>query len=172
MRARNGQVLFTYHFYFMRHYEVTLLIDPVLSGEEVKATAQKFVDLLTNEGVATIIHIDEMGLRPLAYQINRRQSGIYYCIEFAMATGEFINKLELNIRRDERVMRFLTIALDKYGVKYNEDKRAGKIGKAKPPKKASERGEGQQPVPTPTGLVDPVALKDPELAKLIDEEVI
>ncbi len=119
----------------MRNYEVTFIVDPVLSGDEVKATAQKYVDQL-QENNCEIVHVDEMGLRRLAYEINKRHTGYYYCIEFRTENGAVIDPLELNMRRDERILRFLTVKLDKYGVKYNEDKRAGKIGKAKPRKKA------------------------------------
>lgn len=119
----------------MRNYEVTFIVDPVLSGDEIKATAQKYVDQLQGFG-AGIVHVDEMGLRQLAYEINKRHSGYYYCVEFHSATAEYITTLELNLRRDERIVRFLTVALDKYGVKYNEDKREGRIGKTKRKKKS------------------------------------
>lgn len=126
----------------MRHLEVTFIVDPVLSGDEVKSTAQTYVEMLQNEG-ATIVHVNEIGLRPLAYPINKRSTGVYYCIEFAAETGTFIGKLELALKRDERIMRFLTVKLDKFGVKYNEDKRNGKIGKKvrkeKPAKEPSGR---------------------------------
>jgi small subunit ribosomal protein S6 len=113
---------------FMRNYEVTFIVDPVLSGDEVRSTAQTYKDMLTQEG-AKIVHSDEMGLRQLAYPINKRSTGVYYSVEFAAENPVFISKLELALKRDERIMRFLTIALDKYAVKYNEDKRSGKIGK-------------------------------------------
>jgi len=142
----------------MRNYEVTFIVDPVLSGEEIKSTAQTYSDMLKEVG-AEIIHIDEMGLRTLAYPINKRNSGVYYCIEVAIANGEFIDGLELAFRRDERIMRFLSYRLDKFGVKYNEDKRNGLIGKAKRPKKAKEatnerdnrrKGKGNpRPAPKP-----------------------
>ena len=115
----------------MRNYEVTFIVDPVLSGDEIKATAQNYVEQLKSHG-ATIVHNDEMGLRQLAYPINRRTSGVYYCVEVQVPNGEFVEKIELAMRRDDRIMRFLSYGLDKYGVKYNEDKRAGKIGKKKP----------------------------------------
>ena len=121
----------------MINYEVTLIVDPVLSGDEIKATAQTYVDHLTNEG-CKIIHMDEMGLRQLAYPINKRTSGVYFCIEFEAPNGTLIGKLELALRRDERIMRFLTVRLDKYGVKYNEDKRSGLIGKVKKKKKPQQ----------------------------------
>ncbi|MCB0519680.1 MAG: 30S ribosomal protein S6 [Lewinellaceae bacterium] len=119
----------------MRNYEVTFIVDPVLSGDEIKATAQKYVDQLQESG-CSIVHIGEMGLRTLAYEINKRHSGYYYCVEFQSETGTFVAPLELSLRRDERIMRFLTITLDKYGVKYNEDRRNGLIGKVKRKKKS------------------------------------
>ena len=121
----------------MKNYEVTFIVDPVLSGEEIKATAQTYVEHLKSEG-CKIVHVDEMGLRQLAYPINKRTSGVYYCVEFEAPNGEFITKMELALRRDERIMRFLTVTLDKYGVKYNADKRAGKIGKVTKKKKADD----------------------------------
>ncbi len=124
----------------MRNYEVTFIVDPVLSGDEIKATAQTYVDRLQAEG-CTIVHVDEMGLRPLAYPINRRSSGVYYCIEFEVETvgGAFLTAIELSLKRDERLLRFLTVQLDKYGVKYNDDKRKGLIGSKK--KRQPERVE-------------------------------
>ena len=127
----------------MINYEVTLIVDPVLSGEEIRTTAQTYVDHLKNEG-CTIIHMDEMGLRQLAYPINRRTSGVYFCIEFEAPSGNLINKLELALRRDERIMRFLTVRLDKYGVKYNSDKRSGLIGKVKKKKKPQQDDRGKR----------------------------
>jgi len=114
----------------MRHYEVTFIVDPVLSADEIKSTASIYQDMITDEG-AKIIHSDELGLKQLAYTINKRSSGIYYCVEYSTDSAELNSKLELALRRDERIMRFLVIHLDKYAIQYNADKRAGKIGKAK-----------------------------------------
>ncbi len=130
----------------MRNYEVTLIVDPVLSGDEIKATAQTYVDHLKGEG-CTIVHLDDMGLRTLAYPINKRNSGIYYCIEFEAPSGAFIDKMELALRRDERIMRFLTVNLDKYGVKYNDDKRKGLIGKKKKQEDSKEKADDQKRAP-------------------------
>jgi len=112
----------------MKQYEVNFIVDPVLSGDEIKATAQTYVDLFTKAG-CTIVHNDEMGLRQLAYPIKRRTSGIYYCVEFQTPTGAVIDDFELAFRRDERILRFLSVKLDKFGVKFNDDKRKGLIGK-------------------------------------------
>ena len=124
----------------MRHYEVTFIVDPVLSGDEIKATAKTYQDMISAEG-CQMVNTDDLGLRQLAYPINKRSSGVYYCIEFNQAPGDLIPKLELALTRDERIMRYLTVKLDKYGVKYNEDKRQGKIGKIE--KKAKEEKDNK-----------------------------
>ena len=119
------------------------IVDPVLTGDEIKGTAQTYVDRLQNEG-CKIVAVDEMGLRQLAYQINRRTTGIYYCIEFQAETGGNIDPMELAMRRDERVMRFLTVRLDKFGVDYNQKKRDGEIGKSKRTKMREQQEAAQK----------------------------
>ena len=114
----------------MRNYEITFIVDARLSQDEIKNTIKTYVDHLKQEG-CTIVHEDNIGLRQLAYPILKRSTGHYYCVEFQTETGEFLSKTELAFRRDERVLRWLSVKLDKYGIQYNVDKRAGKIGKGK-----------------------------------------
>jgi small subunit ribosomal protein S6 len=114
----------------MRHYEVTFIVDPVLSGDEVKSAAEHIQSELKGFG-AQIIAVDAIGLQQLAYSINKRSSGVYYSVEFATEAANWLTKFELNMKRNERLLRFLTIKLDKYGVKYNDDKRNGRIGSRK-----------------------------------------
>jgi len=47
------------------------------------------------------------------------------------ANPEFIKTFELAFRRDERIMRYLTIKLDKWGVDYNDRKRKGEFNQPK-----------------------------------------
>ncbi|MBT8233007.1 MAG: 30S ribosomal protein S6 [Saprospiraceae bacterium] len=127
----------------MKQYEITFIIDPVLPGDEIKTAGKAYEKLIANEG-CTIVHVDEMGLQQLAYPINKRNSGVYKCIEFQTETGSVISKLELALRRDERIMRFLTVKLDKYGVKYNDDKRNGKIGSKSKSKSSSKEDKKEE----------------------------
>jgi len=143
----------------MRQYEVTFIVDPVLSGDEIKEAAQTYVDLVGNEN-NKIVHVAEMGLRQLAYPINKRTSGVYYCVEFQNEDGVFIPKMELAFRRDERIMRFLTVKLDKYGVKYNDDKRNGLIGKKR--MKAETKPEDAKSEPKRAGFKPEVKAKSEE----------
>jgi small subunit ribosomal protein S6 len=150
----------------MKQYELTIIVDPVLSGDDLNAAAKTYIDMITANG-ATIVNVDEMGLRPLAYPIDKRASGVYYCIEFALDGANFLPKLELTMRRDDRIMRYLTIALDKFGVKYNEDRRAGKIGSSKKDKSAKGKKGATTAAPAEEAAVA-VAGNDPELAEAVD----
>ena len=155
----------------MKDYEVTFIVDPVLSGDEIRSTAQTYIDMI-GSGERTTTNVEEMGLRQLAYPIKNRTTGIYYCVEFKTPTGAFISEMELAFRRDERIMRFLSVSLDKYGVKYNDDKRNGKIGKVKPKVKAkphdnNRRGNNRN---TPKPQPKPVAKAAPAPVAVATEE--
>ena len=105
----------------IHHYETVFIVTPVLSDEQMMETVQKFKKILADNG-AKIVHEDNWGLRKLAYPIQKKNTGFYYLIEYR-TQGELINKLELEFKRDERIMRFLTVALDKHAIAYNEKKR-------------------------------------------------
>ncbi len=105
----------------LKQYETVFIMNPVLSQEQVDETVDKFRKILTDDG-SEIVHENNWGLRKLAYPIQKKNTGFYYLIEFK-GSGELINKLEIEYKRDERVMRFLTIALDKHAIAYNEKKR-------------------------------------------------
>ncbi len=114
----------------MRSYEVTYIVDSTLENDKIKSTAKLYQDMLTENG-STIVAVNEIGLQKLAYPIKRRNSGIYYCVEFQTPTPDVIAIVELAMRRDDSILRFLTVSLNKFGVKYNADKREGKIGVAR-----------------------------------------
>jgi small subunit ribosomal protein S6 len=137
----------------MRHYEVTFIVDPVLSGDEVKSTAEQIQRDITGNG-ASIVAVEEIGLRQLAYSINRRSSGVYYSIEFGCETADWLGKFELSLKRNERLLRFLTVRLDKYGIKYNDDKRNGLIGKKKKETTAPAPAEPVAEAPSAPAVVD------------------
>ena len=108
-------------------YETVFILNPVLSQEQVNETVEKFKKILTEHG-AIIVFENNWGLRKLAYPIQKKNTGFYYLVEFKGA-GDIIGKLEVEYKRDERVMRFLTVALDKHAVAYNEKKRKNAAAK-------------------------------------------
>jgi small subunit ribosomal protein S6 len=104
-----------------------MIVTPVLSEEQLKETVGKYRQLISDNG-GEIVHEDNWGLTKLAYPIQKKVTGFYFVLEHK-SNPEFIPKFELAYRRDEKVMRFLTIALDKHAVIYNERKRNGEFSK-------------------------------------------
>jgi small subunit ribosomal protein S6 len=109
----------------MKNYETVFILNPVLSDEQAKDTVEKFVKVL-KKGNATLLNQESWGLKKLAYPINKKSTGFYNLLEFAADTT-LINTLETEYRRDESVMRFLTTALDKHAIIYNERRRKGEF---------------------------------------------
>jgi small subunit ribosomal protein S6 len=105
----------------LNRYETVFIMTPVLSEEQTKEAVNKFKSLLKNNG-AKIIHEEHWGLRKLAYPIQKKTTGFYHLIEFE-AEGKVINDLEVNYRRDERILRYISVALDKHAIAYSEKKR-------------------------------------------------
>ncbi|MBR3828282.1 MAG: 30S ribosomal protein S6 [Bacteroidales bacterium] len=108
----------------VKQYETVFIVTPVLSEDQMKETVKKYTDFLTNRG-AEIVYTNNWGMRKLAYPIKKKSSGFYYLIEFK-AEGNVIADLEVAYKRDERLLRFLTVSLDKHAIAYNEKKRAAK----------------------------------------------
>jgi len=113
----------------MQQYEIVIVLTPLLSVDTAKEAIAKYSKVLTDGG-AEIVQEDNWGLKKLAYPIQKKTTGYYHLTEFK-APGELINKLEVELRRDERVLRFLTISLDKHAVAYNDKKRSGAFNKPK-----------------------------------------
>ncbi|UNY97703.1 30S ribosomal protein S6 [Zhouia spongiae] len=105
----------------MNHYETVFILNPVLSETQIKETVKKFEDFLISKG-AKMVSKEDWGLKKLAYPIQHKKSGFYHLFEFT-APGEAIEPFELEFRRDERIMRFLTVKLDKHAVAWAEKRR-------------------------------------------------
>lgn len=115
----------------MNSYETVFIFTPVLSDQQMKEAVQKFTDLLRKEG-AEIVNEENWGLRMLAYPIEKKTTGFYQLVEF-QAEPHVIKTLDTNLRRDERVMRFLTIRQDKFAQEYAEKRRRLKSQKQEQP---------------------------------------
>ena len=113
---------------FPNNYETVFILTPVLSDIQMKDAAQKFKQVLVDNG-AKIVNEESWGLRKLAYPIQKKNTGFYHLVEFEAATS-VINTLETEYRRDERIMRFLTTALDKHAVAYNIKRKKGEFKKS------------------------------------------
>ena len=105
----------------MNQYETVFILTPVLSDQQMKETVEKFKGILSAGG-AELINEENWGLKKLAYPIQKKSTGFYQLVEFK-AEPALIDKLEVAYRRDERVIRFLTVKMEKYAAQYAEKRR-------------------------------------------------
>jgi len=105
-----------------KHYETVFILTPVLSEDQTKETAKKFKKLLTDLG-AKVAHEESWGLKKLAYPIQKKSTGFYHLFEYTTESITLVNELEVAFKRDERVMRYMTVALDKHAIAYAEKRR-------------------------------------------------
>ncbi len=106
----------------LKQYETVFIATPVLSEAQMKEAVAKYLDLIKDNG-GEVVYEQDWGLRKLAYPIQKKTTGFYHLIEFK-AEPDFIKKLETQYRRDERIIRFLTFAMDKHAIAYAEKRRA------------------------------------------------
>jgi small subunit ribosomal protein S6 len=116
-----------------KHYETVFILTPVLSDEQAKEAAKKFKKTITDLG-GKVINDENWGLKKLAYPIQKKTTGFYHLYEFTSNSPDIINLLEVAYKRDERILRFLTVVLDKHAIAYSE-KRRGKVAEGKTKKK-------------------------------------
>ena len=107
----------------MNNYELMVIFTPVLSDDEFKAVQKKYSDFVTDNG-GSVVHSNPWGLKSLAYPIQKKTTGIYWVLEYS-APSDFNEKLNVQILRDETILRFMATKLDKYAVEYNSRKRSG-----------------------------------------------
>jgi small subunit ribosomal protein S6 len=98
----------------LKDYETVFIMTPVLSEDQTKEAVSKYKEYLTTNG-AKLVHDESWGLKKLAYPIQKKSSGFYHVIQFK-AEGSLVANLEVTYKRDERILRFLTVALDKHAV--------------------------------------------------------
>ena len=110
----------------MNSYETVFILTPVLSDDQAKEAVQKFESEIASFG-GKLKHSETWGLKKLAYPIQKKSTGFYCLLEFK-AEPSVVDTLETGFRRDEKIIRFLTVKLDKYAAQYAE-KRRNKLGK-------------------------------------------
>ena len=111
----------------LKSYETVFIATSVLSDAQMKEAVAKYTSLIEKNG-GEVVYEEDWGLKQLAYPIQHKTSGFYHLIEFK-AQPEFIGKLETQYRRDERILRYLTVALDKNAAAYAEKRRNNKSSK-------------------------------------------
>lgn len=94
----------------LRTYEVMYIIDPTAEADKITALNDTISQLIEKEG-ATIVRMDDIGRRTLAYEINKKKEGYYVLFEID-GTGQEILELERRMRVNDLVMRYITVRID------------------------------------------------------------
>lgn len=105
-----------------RVYECTYIITPDLEQAAYGELKAKF-DAIIQSFDATVSHEEVWGMRKLAYEIAGKQTGYYVFQEIECSNLELIAKLEQEFTYDERIIRFLTVRLDKFAREYNDKRK-------------------------------------------------
>ncbi len=113
----------------LKDYETVFILTPVLSDDQAKEAVSKFKSLLTSSG-AQMVNEENWGLKKLAYPIQKKSSGFYYLLQFK-AEGTLVADLEVAYKRDERVLRFLTVSLDKHALAYSIKRKSKSLNSQK-----------------------------------------
>lgn len=95
----------------MRHYETVFIADPDISAD-VQTNLFDKARTLISDNAGDLIEFDEWGNKRLAYEIRKKQRGHYVRLDYC-GSGETVSSLENAFRIDERVLKFMTVLLDK-----------------------------------------------------------
>ncbi len=110
-----------------KQYETVFILTPVLSDEQTKETVNSYRKLFKEQGIR-VVHEESWGLKKLAYPIKKKNTGFYQLFQIE-APGESIAVLETAYKRDERMLRYLTVHLDKFALEYAERRKAKRSNK-------------------------------------------
>jgi len=121
----------------IKQYETIIINSPLITESQLKDSLTRYREFLTGNG-AEMVHEEDWGLKKFAYPIKKKTTGFYHLFEYK-ANPELIQKFETEFNRDEKILRYLTVGLDKFGIEYNDKRRKGGFKKvvreaAEPPK--------------------------------------
>ena len=94
----------------IKHYETMFILKPTLTEEETVAQIDGIKALIEKNG-GEIAAFENVGIKELAYEIEKCKRGYYYVIYFR-GNPSGIAEIERNYRINENVIRFIFIKYD------------------------------------------------------------
>ncbi len=114
----------------IKDYETVFIINPVLSETQQKKTVNKYKKILENNK-AKIIYNEKLGFKNLSYPIKNKKTGFYHLFQFSSEDNKAIQNFETEFKRDDSILRFITVGLCKDALIYNERRAKGEFNKKK-----------------------------------------
>ena len=113
-----------------RTYEVMYIINPETDADKIEKLNDAVGKLVEKEG-GTVIRMDDVGIRNLAYPIQKKHEGHYVLFEIE-GTGQEIMELERRMRVNDLILRYITVRVD-------EDRKTATQIRAKREARAAKR---------------------------------
>ena len=153
----------------MRQYETIAIFDPDLSEEQRGSLLDRIKETL-NQHEGLLVEADEWGGRKLAYEIKKKERGYYVCLNYC-GNGELVNELERQFRIDDRVLKYMTVVLDKFA---DVDQIRDQLAKAAEAEAAAAREQAEaqslEEKETPSLEAESGAASDPEQNEPVQPE--
>ena len=74
---------------------------------------------------------ESLGFKELAYPINKKNSGFYHLFQYESDDINIVKELEIELKRDRSILRYMTVSLCKDGVEFNARRASGEFNKKK-----------------------------------------
>jgi small subunit ribosomal protein S6 len=91
----------------MNCYETLFVVKPTLTAEEIEGQIARVKEIIAEEG-GELKATDDMGMRRLAYPIEKQERG-YYSVVYYTAPSSLVGELERQLRYNEEILRFMTV---------------------------------------------------------------
>ncbi len=114
----------------IKDYETVFIMNPVLSESQQKKTINKYKKILEKNN-AKIVCNEELGFKNLSYPIKNKKTGFYHLFQFSSEDNKVIQNFETEFKRDDSILRFITVGLCKDALIYNERRAKGEFNKKK-----------------------------------------
>ena len=95
----------------IRKYETIYIVKPDLAEDELKALTEKVQDVISNNN-GDLKRLEDWGIRKLAYVIKKSPRGRYVYLRYD-GVETLVAELERRMRLDDRILRYLTIKIEK-----------------------------------------------------------
>ena len=118
-----------------RTYEVMYIIDPETPADKMGRLNEAVGKLIEKEG-GTVVRMDDIGIRTLAYPIQKKTEGYYVLFEIT-GSGQEIAELERRMRVNDMIMRYITVRVD-------EDRKKADKMRAKRERRQAKRAQFRQ----------------------------
>lgn len=119
-----------------RTYEVMYIVDAEVAGDKIGKLNEAVGKLIEKEG-GTVVRMDDIGIKRLAYPIQKKTEGYYVLFEID-GSGQEIAELERRMRVNDMIIRYITVRVD-------EERKAADRKRDKRERRAEKRASFRQP---------------------------